>query len=92
VRTTFLMCTLALLAACSDEAPPQQSAAPPEQTAQAAAPQEGAPAEKADMAAAEVTEQTEKPVDPCDLSGYDMNKMTVPEHEELVKICAKSKQ
>jgi hypothetical protein len=86
MRTPLLLITLALLASCSDESQPQASASPPvAQSAKAKQP----PPEKADVAAAEAAEQE---VDPCDLSGYDMSKMTVDLHEDLVKACNASKQ
>ena len=93
MRTSLLLFTVALLAACSDDAaPPEPSAAAP--TAPAA--QAPAPAaEQADIASAEVTEPqeaSEQASDPCDLSGYDMSKMTVELHENLVKACDRSKQ
>jgi hypothetical protein len=87
MRTPFLLITLALLAACSDDSQPQASASPP--AAQAASAKAPAPAEPADVAAAEAAEPA---VDPCDLSGYDMSKMTVDLHEDLVKACNQSKQ
>ena len=86
MRIPLLLITLALLSACGDGAPPESSTPP---IAQAAAPAKPAPAEKADMAAAEAAEPA---VDPCDLSGYDMSKMTVELHEQLVEACQRSKQ
>lgn len=84
MRTTSLLITLALLSACSDDPPAPQSSAPPP-----AAPAATAPAEKADMAAAEAAEPQ---VDPCDLSGHDMSKMTADMHQDLVEACERSKQ
>jgi hypothetical protein len=91
---------VALLAACSDEpapppaaeAPPAAAAPAPAATSAAAPQQQQAPADKADIAAAEVTEPDPNAADPCDLSGYDMSKMTVSQHEDLVKACERSKQ
>jgi hypothetical protein len=94
----LLLIAVALLAACSQDEPAQQAAAPPAQAAppapgqpqQAPQPQEAA-AETADVAVAEVEEPRDG-LDPCDLRGYDMSKMTVEQHEQLVKLCAKSKE
>ena len=94
MRLTLLSITLALLAVLAArekvfETP--LSAPPPPPVAQAPAVEQTAATETADAAAAEVTEP-EVAVDPCDLSGYDMTKMTVDLHEELAKACMRSRQ
>jgi hypothetical protein len=92
VRTPLLLIAAALLAACSEDSPPTQAAATPPPAPppaeQAAAPEQG------DVAAVEVEEPAADPnaTDPCDLKGYDMSKMTVDQHEQLVKLCNESKQ
>lgn len=88
----FLVIALALMAACSEDEPPSQAAATPSQAAPPADAQRQQPATAtADMAAAEAT-GPDNAADPCDLRGYDMSKMTVQQHEELVKLCNESKQ
>jgi hypothetical protein len=99
VKAPYLLIACALLAACSDsdDEPAQESSATPPAVAQQApaspqpAPEQADP-EQADLAANEAEEQQQPATDPCDLSGYDMSKMTVEQHEELVKRCAESKQ
>lgn len=92
MKAPFLPIAFALLAACSDDEPAQQSSeTPPAVAEQTPASPQPAP-EQADMAASEITEPAQPASDPCDLSGYDMSKMTVDQHEELVKICERSKQ
>lgn len=85
---------LALLAACSEQAPPEapQTAAalPAAMQGQApTAPKQAAP-QQADLAAAEAAAPAAS--DPCDLSGYDMSQMTAELHERLVEACSRSKQ
>jgi hypothetical protein len=86
-----LLIAVALIGACSDDSPPPEEAAPPPaaQQQQQQQQQQQAATEKADVAAAEVTEPA---ADPCDLSGFDMSKMTVSQHEQMVKLCNDSKQ
>jgi len=84
VRTPLLLIAVALLAACSEDVTPTQAQAP----TVAPPPTPAAAPAKGDAAAAEMAE----PADPCDLSGYDMSKMTADHHEQLVKACADSKQ
>ena len=92
MKAPFLLIAVVLLAACSGDKPDQQSAAtPPAVAKQTPASEQPAP-EQADMAASEIAEPEESASDPCDLSGYDMSKMTVEQHEELVKVCERSKQ
>jgi hypothetical protein len=83
MRILLLVIPLTLLAACSDDLPPP----PPPPVAQAPATPATAPPEQADVAAAEVVESAEAQPNPCDLSGYDLSKMTVDMHENLVKRC-----
>jgi hypothetical protein len=94
MRIPLLLMPLVLLAAsCSDDPqPPPVAAKPATPVAQAPAATPAtapgpAPAEQGDVAAAEVVES-----DPCDLSGYDLSKMTVDMHENLVKRCEMSKE
>jgi hypothetical protein len=94
VKVPLLLIALALLAACSDGKPPPTSVANPTPSLadqKDAVPPKPAP-EQADMAATEMAEPKTPVVDVCDLTGYDMSKMTVDQHEELVKRCARSKQ
>lgn len=95
MRIPLLAVAVVLVAACSDDHPPPQAGATPQTTPPpAAAPnqalQPAATTEKADVAAAEVEDPNA--TDPCDLSGYDMSKMTVELHEQLVEACQKSKE
>ena len=92
MRTASLLfaATAILLAACSEDMPSENAVVTPAATPPGGpAAQQTTPAEKteqADIAAAEATESGSPP-DPCDLSGYDMNHMTVDMHEQLVKSC-----
>ena len=91
MKAQFLLIALAL-AACSDDKPAEQAAAAPPEVANPAPVAQQAAPQQADMAAAETAEQKQSARDPCDLSGYDMSKMTVELHEQLVKECERSKQ
>lgn len=96
MRTASLLVAAVLLAACSEDMPSDNAVITPAATppgapeAQKKEDTAAAPAEKADMAAAEASESSGTP-NPCDLSGYDMNHMTVDMHEELVKSCGEWK-
>jgi hypothetical protein len=92
MRAPFLLFAITL-AACSGDKPPPASAANPQPSLaehKDAVPPHAAP-EPADMAASEA-EPRQPVADVCDLKGYDMSKMTVDQHEELVKQCQRSKQ
>lgn len=95
MRIPLLVIAAILVAACSDDHPPPQAGATPQTTppppaAPGQALQQAGATEKADVAAAEVEDS--QATDPCDLRGYDMNKMTVELHEQLVERCQASKQ
>ena len=96
MRIPLLVIAATLLAACSEDAQPPQAAAPSPQAAPPPAAEQQATTEEADVAAAEVEDPNDtaedNATDPCDLSGYDMSKMTVDQHEQLVKLCNQSKQ
>ena len=89
-----LAASLLFVAACSGDDEAKVEA--PAQSAESAMAGKAPPAPRqapaqAEMAAFEAGSK-QSPVDPCDLHGYDMSKMTADQHEELVKLCQKSKQ